>query len=597
MDFSSKSVHSFQIPDMTSSLDIGKLRNLLRGNEYDDVITQIHRADVLPYLFRLRGEPYSLENYPQFREMYPSECPPDTIFMCGRQIGKSMNLSRSEVLDLISIPHFQLLFVAPLQAQTQRYSTLYLREAITSCQRANYLQSDAATHLSDGQIVKSVHHQAFGNGSGIQLTYAKTSSDRARGIFADRIDFDEIQDQLVDNIPIISESLTASDWGLRRFTGTAKTTDNTIEALWQDSSMCEWVMKCSGCNHWNIPNVDGDVLNMIRSDGVHCVKCGKLLNVRQGQFVPAYPDRMSVFRGLHIPQIVVPAIVEDPVKWSALMRKVLRLPLPIIMQEVLGISCSIGARLITQEDITRQSVLPSVEDLQKRLRDYVFTVGGVDWGIAEHQSFTVHTIIGVKPDGKIDVLWARRFVGFDPDETLKAITQAQRYYGCRMLAADFGVGFDKNVLLERQFGLPVIQIMYTKQNRLLNYNPILGHHRWTVDKVTALELMFLAIRYGRLQFPPQDEFKIYTDDLLSPYEELIESGGLTHRRFARNPNRPDDFAHALCFATMLAMRLMNSNIVNIVPSHAMGAQDMEGEGTAPSIDHVDPADILAALNV
>jgi hypothetical protein len=166
-----------------------------------------------------------------------------------------------------------------------------------------------------------------------------------------------------------------------------------------------------------------------------------------------------------------------------------------------------------------------------------------------------------------------------------------------MLAADFGVGFDKNVMLETRFGLPVVQIMYTQQNRLLNYNPILGHHRWTVDKVTALELLFLAIRYGKVFFPPQDEFKIYTDDLLSPYEEMIESGGLTHRRFARNPNRPDDFAHALCFATMLSMKLMNSEIINLVPAHALGATDMAGEGVPPTIDHIDPADILAALNV
>ena len=554
---------------------------------------EMPRHEFLPLLFRIKGKPYSLKDYPQFSEMYGEDYAPDTIWMCGRQIGKSLNLSRSEVLDAIQIPHLQLLYVAPLQAQTQRYSTLYLKESINSCFQASDLQIDG-TGASDSPIVKSVMHQSFGNGSSIQLTYAKTSSDRARGITADRIDFDEIQDQLVDNIPIISESLTSSHWGLRRFTGTAKTTDNTIESLWQQSSMCEWVMKCSHCNYWNIPNLDGKVLDLVQADGIRCVKCGGRLNVREGEFVPTYPDRMFSFRGYHIPQIVIPAIVENPTKWSGILRKISRLPIATVLQEVMGISCSLGSRLITQADIDRQCVLPSMLELQGRINNYVWTVGGIDWGIGETQSFTVHTIIGIRPDGGLDVLWARRFAGFDPDETLRQIAQAHNYYGCRMLAADFGMGFDKNIMLENRFGLSVVQMQYVAQNKLLGYNPLLGQHRWTVDRTTAMELVFLAIKYGKIQFPRKDDMLTFAPDLLSPYEEVVEVGGIGHRRFARNPSVPDDFFHALTFGSMLAMKLMNSSILDIVPTHAMGALRQAGNGTAPTIDHVDPRDIMAA---
>jgi hypothetical protein len=531
--------------------------------------------------------------------MYSADYAPDTIFMCGRQLGKSMNLSRSEIMDLLTVDHMQLLFVAPLEAQTSRYSTLYLKEAINSCPLAVQLQAAECEGLSDSPIVKAVHHQSFANGSGIQLTYAKTSSDRARGIFADRIDFDEIQDQLVDNIPIISESLTASDWGIRRFTGTAKTSDNTIESLWQDSSMCEWVMPCDCVSgeagrFWNIPNLDGKVLEMIHADGVHCVNCGKKINVRDGEWVPAWRDRHDLFRGFHIPQIVVPFVVEDPLKWGGLVRKVMRLPLPIILQEILGISCSLGARIITQADIDRASILPSITRLQKDRYNYAMTIGGVDWGVAEHDSFTVHTIIGIKPDGKIDVLWAKRFIGFDPDEVLMEIAKAHRFYGCKMLAGDFGMGFDKNILLEKEYGLPVVQIMYVRQGKLLGYNAFLGHPRWTVDKTTALELMFMAIKYGKIRFPPKDEFRLYTQDLLSPYEEIVETGGLTSRRFLRNPARPDDFAHALTFASLVAMRMINASVVDLVPGGVMAAvQGIE----VPEITEVDPEEILAALSV
>lgn len=506
----------------------------------------------------------------------------------------SINLSRSEVLNLISVPHLQMLYVAPLQQQTQRYSTLYLNEAIQSCELARLLQSkDLEGVLSDSNIVQSVGHEAFAHGAGIQLTYAKTSSDRARGIFADFIDFDEIQDQLVDNVPIISESLTASEYGVSRFTGTAKTADNTIEKYWQQSAQCEWSMKCAGCNTWNFPTEDGKVLDMIQATGVHCVVCGKKLDVRTGIWVPAYPDRMDSFPGYHIPQIVVPAIVEDPHKWAKVVRKVLSLPLSLIMQEVLGISYSVGARLITEADITRQSTLPSVKELQKRIGRYAMTVSGVDWGGAEQSSFTVHTIIGVRPDGKLDVLWARRFIGFNPDEVLSEIAKAHRFYLCTMMAADYGMGFAQNVMLESRFGIMVVHMQLLSQNKLLSYSPTLGHHRWTVDKTTALEVLFLSIKYGKIFFPPKEEFDLYTKDLLSPYEHVSDKGVIPTRRFLRDPSRPDDFAMALCFGCMLAMKLCNASIMDLIPAGAMGADDTP-DGP-PAVIDIDPVDVLAAL--
>lgn len=507
----------------------------------------------------------------------------------------SLNLSRSEIMDMLTIPQFQILYVAPLQSQTQRYSTLYMNEAIQSCGPAKLLQQkESEGLLSDSRIVKAVHHQAFSNGAGVQLTYAKTSPDRARGIYADRIDFDEIQDQEVDNIPIISESMTSSPWGVRRFTGTAKTTDNTIESLWQRSSMAEWVMRCDACNFWNIPNQDNGVLEMIKPDGMHCIRCGAKLNVRKGEWVHAWPDREDTFEGYHISQVVVPAVVESPTKWAKVIRKVMTYPLPLLLQEVLGISCSVGARIVTQADIDRQSTLPTVKELQSQLGRYTVIVGGLDWGGAEQQSFTVHTIIGVRPEGKIDVLWARRFMGFDPDEVLNEVARAHRFYKCTMLAADYGMGFDKNIMLEQRFGLPVVQIMLMgNQHKLMSYRPQQGHPAWTVDKTTAMELLFLAIKYGRIFFPPQSEFKLYTDDLLSPYEDINESGGLVTRRFIRNPSKPDDFCMALTFGTLLAMKLVNSSIMDLVPQDAFHGGTMpDGE---PAVVNINPEDVMAAL--
>lgn len=576
---------------------IKRIPSLIKDKEIMGQIAQMNNALFLPHLFRVKGKPFSLEDRPQFEVMFEKTLYPDMIVMSGRQLGKSMTLSRSEIFLPMQIPQFQLLYVAPLQEQTRRYSDLYLSEAIRSCSLATNLQSKKlAAIMSDTKILTAVGHQTFANGSGVQLTYAKTSADRARGITADMIDFDEVQDQSDETVPIISESLTSSTYGCRRFTGTAKTTENFIESQWQKSSMCEWVMRCDGCRTWAIPTLDGGVLKMIGADGLHCLHCGKRLNVRNGKWIAARPDRDALFRGYHIPQVVCPAIVDDMNNWQKLLRKLTTGTLATFIQENLGISYSVGQRLLTRHHIMRQSILPSTKTLQEEIQRnphrYSFVVAGIDWGGAELSSFTVITVIGIRPNGRIDVLWARRYRGYDPDEQMTDIAKICRFYNVTAVAADAGMGLDKNQILAKRFGLPIVQMQYTRQLKLFGRNQSKGRTNvvqcWTIDKVMALDTLFLAIRNRRIFFP-KDGFDIYTDDLLSPYEQTTEVGGITHRLYLRNQARPDDFCHALCFASMMAMKLLGMAVDDMIPETAFGGGFTDN--TVPVDDRLDPKEV------
>ena len=590
VDVALKSVTSELSPEL-----LGDIRSYVELPDSTDAIRHIQRAEFLPHLFRLRGQPYSLKNREPFYVMFDNEYVPETLFLTGRQEGKSTGLAHSEVLDILSVPELQLLYVAPLQSQTQRFSTLSLTPAIQSCELARCLQSKSLEGtLSDSKIVTAVGHQSFANGSGIQLTYAKTSPDRARGIFADRIDFDEVQDQLIDNMPIIAESLTASKWGVRKYTGTAKTIDNTIELLWQSSSKCEWVMKCDHCGAWNIPNMEGRVLDMIQADGMHCVTCGGRIDTHNGLWVPEHPDRMQDFRGYHIPQVVLPAFAENPETWAKLIRKLLHQPLPLFIQECLGISQSVGSRIITEADIKRQCVLPGIKEIEQWKDMYAYRVLAIDWGGAEQSSFTVCVVLGIRTDGRIDVLWAKRYIGFDPDDVFVDIAQTYKYYQCHAASADYGMGFDKNIILEKRFGLKMTQFMFVRQNKLLTYSPSLGHARWTIDKTTALDILFMSIKNQRVYFPPYDTFEIYLRDLLSPYEEVSETGGFTTRRYLRDPSRPDDFCMSLCFGVMLAMKMLyGDDEINIIPAKAFGGGSIP-DG-APVDNPIDPQDVMSSI--
>lgn len=589
------------------NLSLSGIQSLVSDPE---IVAQIqdcdNRSHLLPALFRLRGKPYSMEDYPQFNVFYSREYVSDLIIMSGRQSGKSQNLCNSEVLDSIQIPHFQTLYVAPLQSQTQRFSTQLLVPTINSCSLARYLQA-TDMKLSDSAIVKAVFHQSFANGAGIQLGYAKTSADRLRGITVDRIDFDELQDQVIDNIPIIKESLTTSQWKVCRYTGTAKTLDNTIERTWQQSSRCEWVMKCDSCNYYNIPDDDEDCrcLRMVQADGIHCLKCGSALNARNGEWVAKHPDRHNTFRGYHISQVILPANLEDPMRWNAIIQKLSTLDITTIKNEVLGISSSTGVRIITPEDIRRNSVLPEMRDILKLLAtrklNYAYIVSGVDWGGAERTSFTVHVIIGVKRDGCMDILYARRYVGFDPDTRLAEIAKAHYTYNANFMVADFGMGFDLNVMLIHRFGIRMVQMQFTANQRsMMHYSPRQGYPCWALDKVTALTTMFIAIKNDQFSFPkagPHTEggFDHFTQDLLSPYEEVVDKGYTEKRQYTRDPAVPDDFAMALCYASTGAYYVMfNGDITKLIPrGTSLGAHTLS-DSSFDIGQPIDPRDVLNA---
>ena len=116
-------------------------------------------------------------------------------------------------------------------------------------------------------------------------------------------------------LPIVDEVMSHSDWALRSYTGTPKTRDNTLENLWQRSSMAEWFTKCNACSQYNIASVEWHLLKMIgpyRDDisrdrpGTVCAFCSRMIDPRHGFWVHKYPERRTTFAGYHVPQVIMP---------------------------------------------------------------------------------------------------------------------------------------------------------------------------------------------------------------------------------------------------------------------------------------------------
>jgi hypothetical protein len=71
-----------------SSDDLACITNYLQTAEGKKDCKRLKRGDMLPYLFKLRGQPMSLKDHIQFHAMYSNEYAADTLFLCGRQVGK-----------------------------------------------------------------------------------------------------------------------------------------------------------------------------------------------------------------------------------------------------------------------------------------------------------------------------------------------------------------------------------------------------------------------------------------------------------------------------------------------------------------------------
>ena len=523
----------------------------------------------LPIL-SLKGQPYSLVDYPPFEPIYSLVLAKRTLFKCGRQVSKTTNMSAQGVLHTGAQKHFALLFVAPRYEQVRRISTNYVKPFIE-----NSLIRDL---LISKRVENSVLQKTFLNESRMFFSFAFLDADRIRGLSVDAINYDEIQDIDIDFVPIIRECMSASRLGIERFFGTPKTLDNTIQVMWEESSQAEWVVRCSACNHENVPGVEYHLLKMIGPMGPICAKCERLINPRRGRWVHAVPMRRTTDCGYHVPQIILPMHYEDPdrpgrcpvepsEKWLELLAKRdgrAGFNHQMFMNEVLGESCDTGVKLVTLTDIRNASVLHKNE---RRIALDVISTGkyrfitlGVDWGGGGESmiSTTTAAVVGYNMrTGKTEVIYTERtHSAYTHHEEARQLMDMFRAFRCHLFCHDYGGAGAIRETLMIQAGLPINKIMpllYVRASvkKMVEAKRPAGFSQrmyFTLDKARSLVLQATCIKAQQVLLPEYESSKNITHDLLALMEDRHELHGKADIFLVtRNPKMTDDFAHALNF--------------------------------------------------
>lgn len=306
------------------------------------------------------------------------------LLLCARQTEKSTLIGNTLLTYCCLVPSFKALYVSPSALQTKTFSNDRIKEPIET---SPILKGYTTTALS-----QNVFEKQFVNRSKITLRYAFLNADRTRGIRADRIAIDEIQDILAENIPVIERCADHANkrWKSFLYSGTPKSLDNTIEWYRSNkSTQGEWVVPCDclggeGGRYWNILGEKN-----IGRHSLICEHCGKPIEpmcdgAQWAAMVDFDPEKM--FESYRVSQLMVPW--KD---WHEIIYDYENMPRAQFYNEVLGISYDSGLRPLTMAQLKDEcranvSMHPSILEHYRALGHSQPVFMGIDWGCHDEQT-------------------------------------------------------------------------------------------------------------------------------------------------------------------------------------------------------------------
>ncbi len=505
-----------------------------------------------------------------------------TLFKCGRQVEKSTFLGNKSLAYAAINNAFNILYVSPTNQQTKVFSQDRLKEPMET---SDILRAWTTTKLSDNVFLKK-----FINRSQITLRYAYHNADRTRGIPADLILIDELQDVMTDNIPIIEECASHSPFKIFLYSGTPKSFDNAIEHYWSKfSTQNEWTVPCDRHGvpgdpstwHWNVLGERN-----IGLKGLICDKCGEQIYAMrpEAQWSSLNPKVRrppqegglgdKAYEGFRVPQLMVPWL-----DWDEILVKRKTYPLSQFYNEVLGESHDSGTRPLTRQDII-DNCIEGFFMTPEKLAEVKGILGGtspvfagIDWGTGEG-SYTVLSL-GAYLNGKFTIFYIHRFEGqeTEPQVQLELIETLMKYWNVNLIGADYGGGFDRNDHLQRKLGKDrVVKYQYSQPGTKTKWQPDL--HRFLVHRTEVMSDIFSAIkRRDFIRFPDFQGFETpFAKDMLNIFSEYNEQ--LRQIQYQKSPSATDDSFHSITLCILASLlRVPRLDILNPMAKTGISSED------------------------
>lgn len=508
------------------------------------------RKTIAENVFYLKGKPFSLKDYKPFHAIYQTSA--RKIVICsGRQVSKSTTACNFLVAEEVGTPHWESIAVLPSVMQMRRFSNQRVGKLITESPQIK-------RWFVDNTCKRNTMERSFLNGS-VAYFGALSQIESLRGLSANRILEDEVQDMVSDDLPIVEESLSGqpSEKQFIMRTGTAKTVGNLLETTMRASTLNEWIIVCPSGHH-NMPSPD-NVGDDPSKPGFLCKKCKSVCDVRNGYWYATNgltdgkdgPPRDWV--GFRIPQIILPLHAEDPEKWAQIIWKKHNIDPGTFLNEVMGWAAGSGITILDEDDL-RRCCQPEFEIHQLYVpqgEQYLMRFASVDWGLTARKSFTVLAIWGVTQAMQLKLIHVHRYINPDIFKQVDDIAQKILAFGVTAVGVDLGAGFAQSRILEEKIKMPVQRFMYVgEQMKMLKWYKE-GQY-WKVNRTQAMTETFVMMKKQRFWFPKWGLFQHFAKDILTIYEEPLDDRNNNDRfKYDHPEDSPDDFAHVCVYGALL----------------------------------------------
>ena len=514
------------------------------------------KAAITPWIFaesmyQLEGKPFRFGPGRNYLKPIHNADTRKMLLMTGRQVEKSTTVSLKIGNNVLLRPFSRSLYVAPLNEQVKTFSRGRLDKLFRYSQkdlvRRRYMASD---------LTNQVFHKEFINGAEIYLRNCFEEADNIRGLSIDDINIDEVQDIIVEALPVIMETQTRSKNPHLFLTGTPKTFSNTIQQQWDVSSQADWVIVCPACRKHQVLGVPNVTATSFICRNPRCHKPLPDIARAMGRWEHKYPD--ADMKGFRITQMMVPDI-----DVASVYNKIETYPKNRLYNEVLGRSFEKADKpfsdmllnQLTDDELTMYTRIVGIRSEFNTSPIFM----GIDWGEGEKSGkqgtgYTVVTIYAYNKDGKFQQLFAKRFERgneLDPDVQIKEIVQLMNSFKITLCVADYGAGQKENMRLRKILGSRFVQCHYVgRQNKKIVHEP--EDFKFKIPRSPWItEYVEFAQSHG-LVFPGKDNptLKWFLDNFKSVYSEYRSTkSGISEELFYGHAiSEPDDAVHSSFYA-------------------------------------------------
>jgi hypothetical protein len=566
-----------------------KCREIMRLCNYNPVLFSGY---YFPSMFS--GKPLSFSKYPMgftVGQMIPEM---DLTIMGSRQISKSVSLAFRQIINGHFRVGYHSMYVAPHSEHVKTYG----RNLEQMYQAFRYKMK-----TSKYGETSNLNYKRFLSGGTITLLHILEDATKARGKTMDELLIDEYQNFDIDFLDELLEVLSSTQWRVFIKGGTSLTTDTALNKSFESSSKGYWHILCPHCGHENQPLVEEGVMDMLQPSGLCCSKCTKPVDpMATGMFVHREPHLLSQEApriGIHVPQFITPAVLENPARWRALVRKKETTTLNKFMQENLGLPTEQGAKEISENDLIAMckendgSLREPSSFYQKEARGgrrYVYVISGCDWGGSDHNrsaglkvSTTVHVVMGVLPDNTMEIIYFQRYEDMDYAGIIDDIQGNHHKLMGRFAGTDFGVGYYYNTQLRNQID-PTKHLIFQyagPRSRVIKPAPdstLINH--FMLNKTESVSALYDAVKERRIKCYSWEHSQPFLNDFLNMYRNVKESDtGVTSFTYRSSPSKPNDALMAVNYAYVVARLLLGEPLIEDPAVRDVLNANLHGNGT------------------